>query len=123
MQSRKRKNQKSKKEKEKDMTPNEYQQLAKETLSPESDNLNYLTLGLASEAGEVAGKLKKVIRGDVPYAEQSIPIAREVGDCLWYCAMILENLGLDMEWVMRDNIQKLQARKHNGTIKGDGDNR
>ena len=105
------------------MTPNEYQELCKKTLTSESDNLNYLVLGLASEAGEVAGKLKKVIRGDVPYSEQTIPIAKEVGDCLWYCAMICENLGLKMEEVMRNNIQKLQARQHNNTIKGDGDER
>lgn len=105
------------------MTPNEYQKLCKETLSPESDNLNYLILGLASEAGEVAGAMKKFIRGDFDWDILNLKLMGELGDVLWYIAVLADYAGINLEDCMRANIQKLQARKHNGTIKGDGDER
>jgi len=106
------------------MTPNEYQELAKQTLTPECTSLNYLVLGLASEAGEIAGKQKKWLRGDYDLESKfEQAILPELGDCLWYISMIAESLGISLEYIMRQNIQKLQARKAMNTIKGDGDNR
>ena len=107
----------------KKMTPTEYQQLAKKTLSPESNNLNYLTLGLASEAGEVAGKVKKVIRGDYPLAYIRQSIAFEIGDVLWYCAMLCEFFKLDLGEIMQQNLEKLKDRQDRNVIKGDGEGR
>lgn len=105
------------------MTPSEYQIEAKKTLSPNSDNLEYLTLGLASEAGEVAGKVKKVIRGDYPLAYVRQSIAFEIGDVLWYCAMLCEFFKLDLGEVMQQNVEKLKDRQSRNVIKGDGDGR
>lgn len=66
------------------MELNEYQNRAAETLLPTSDNLNYLALGLASEAGEFAGKAKKLIRDGEFDGKAAM---KELGDVLWYVAM------------------------------------
>lgn len=82
--------------------------------------LYYLSLGLVSESGEVAGKIKKLIRdgklnqGDLAY---------ELGDCFWYLVRLCEAIGYSPENVMEININKLLKRKENGTIQGNGDNR
>lgn len=78
----------------------------------------YLTLGLASEAGEVAGKLKKIVRGDKVDPEAFVS---EVGDCLWYVARLCDNMGITMEQLAEYNMQKLEERKQAGAIKGSGD--
>jgi len=81
----------------------------------------YCTLGLASEAGEVAGKLKKYIRGDSGWDQNGM--ITELGDVLWYVAALAEELGITLEglgWVV---LNKLEKRTEAGTIKGDGDNR
>ena len=82
--------------------------------------INYLTLGLASEAGEVAGKLKKVIRGDEVKPEAFLS---EVSDVLWYLTRICDNIGITVENLAEYNVSKLEKRKENNTIKGDGNNR
>jgi NTP pyrophosphatase (non-canonical NTP hydrolase) len=89
------------------------------------EGLYYLTLGLASEAGEVAGKVKKAIRDEQGYLsdERMQQIGYELGDVLWYCAQIAEYLGMDLNDVARNNIAKLAARKAAGSISGDGDHR
>lgn len=76
----------------------------------------YLTLGLASEAGEFAGRIKKVIRGDQVTPES---ILSELGDCLWYLARLADNMGITLEDAASYNMHKLNARKQEGTIKGD----
>ena len=80
----------------------------------------YLTLGLASEAGEVAGKLKKIVRGDKVDPEAFVS---EVGDCLWYVARLCDNMGITMEQLAEYNVNKLEARKTKDTIQGEGDAR
>jgi len=104
-----------------------YQKLAWSTaIYPDREtNLYYPTLGLAGEAGEVAEKVKKIMRdnnGEVT-PEKVIELRKELGDVLWYVAAICSNLGLDMEEVARLNIAKLFSRKERGKLKGDGDNR
>jgi len=87
--------------------------------------LIYPTLGLVNEAGEVAGKVKKVFRdkgGEISADTQSA-LQSELGDVLWYLAQICTELGISLEEVARGNIEKLSDRLERGVIRGDGDNR
>ena len=85
--------------------------------------LSYVALGLASEAGEVAGKVKKLLRdGDSP-GKRAV-IRAECGDCLWYLAQTLLELGgFSMSNCAEDNLGKLAGRKERGTLHGSGDER
>ena len=85
----------------------------------------YPTLGLANEAGEVAGKIKKIFRdkGGVIGAEESRALEAELGDVLWYLAQVATELGLSLDAIAEHNIAKLLDRKARGAIRGDGDNR
>lgn len=103
------------------MNFNEYQQLAAATAQyPQDQARSYLALGLASEAGEVAGKVSKWIRGDCNWLDLE-EIALELGDNLWFIAMLAEELGYTLEQIAEMNIQKLRDRQERGVIKGDGD--
>lgn len=89
------------------------------------DRVIYPTLGLASEAGEVCGKVKKILRDSQGYfsPEDKLKIKAELGDVLWYIAAICSDLDLDMSSVANDNIAKLQDRLVRNRIQGSGDNR
>ena len=107
------------------MTLNEYQQAALETaVYPEQYNIIYPALGMTGEAGEVADKVKKVIRdyGSLT-SERKREIVKEIGDVLWYCATLANDLGYSLEEVGIMNIEKLKSRKERGVIGGSGDNR
>ena len=85
----------------------------------------YPTLGLVNEAGEVAGKVKKIFRdkgGIIGEAEREA-LKSELGDVLWYIAQVCTELGLSLDEVAEHNIAKLYDRLERGKIKGDGDNR
>ena len=82
--------------------------------------LTYLSLGLASEAGEVAGKIKKLIRDNKLDVGN---LAYEIGDCFWYLCRLSEAIGYEPEYILEINMNKLLKRKENGTIQGNGDNR
>ena len=85
----------------------------------------YPVLGLANEAGEVAGKVKKIFRdkdGVIGAAEREA-LQGELGDVLWYLAQVCTELGLSLDEVAEHNIEKLYSRLERGTIGGDGDNR
>jgi NTP pyrophosphatase (non-canonical NTP hydrolase) len=84
----------------------------------------YDGLGLG-EAGEVQGKIKKIIRhnGGIITAEHIEAIKKETGDLLWYIASICDNLGITLEDVANENIKKLKSRRDRGTLHGSGDNR
>jgi NTP pyrophosphatase (non-canonical NTP hydrolase) len=89
------------------------------------NNPYYPTLGLCGEAGEVAEKIKKVMRddgGDISI-EKSAEIMKEIGDVLWYIAALCEELDIDMETCAILNIEKLKSRQQRGTLQGSGDNR
>lgn len=92
---------------------------------PKRSALEYLALGLTSEAGEVAGKIKKIIRDHdgVMSDEMRDAIVSEIGDVLWYCARLADEINIDFNEVARLNIQKLARRSEFGTLTGDGDNR
>ncbi len=85
----------------------------------------YPTLGLVNEAGEVAGKIKKVFRdkGGQISDETREALKAELGDVLWYIAQVCTELDLSMDEVAEANIAKLLDRQARGKIKGDGDNR
>ena len=85
----------------------------------------YPTLGLVNEAGEVAGKIKKVFRdkdGEIN-AETRDALKAELGDVLWYIAQVATELDLTLDEIAEYNIAKLLDRLERGKIKGDGDNR
>lgn len=88
--------------------------------------MTYPALGLTGEAGEIANKVKKILRDDYDLVELTVKeqeLAKEIGDVLWYCAALASDLGLDLSKIAQDNLDKLQDRANRGTIKGSGDNR
>jgi NTP pyrophosphatase (non-canonical NTP hydrolase) len=109
------------------MTLEEYQKKSRETAvyPGAGNNFIYPTLGLAGEAGEVAEKIKKVLRDDnnLVSAEKKEELKKELGDVLWYLAQISTELGLSLEEVAAFNIEKLQSRKQRNVLGGSGDNR
>ena len=109
------------------ITPDLYESMAGETaIFPEHKALEYLALGLTSEAGEVAGKVKKLIRDGEDkegFELKKIAIAQEIGDVLWYCAMMAREVGVPLNTIMRENLEKLHSRKERGTLSGSGDDR
>lgn len=88
-------------------------------------NIVYPTLGLAGEAGEVAEKIKKVIRdkGGVVDEVIRIELQKELGDVLWYLSQLSTELGITLDDVATKNIEKLQSRMQRNQLHGDGDNR
>lgn len=85
----------------------------------------YPTMGLVNEAGEVAGKVKKIFRdreGQVSEADRQA-LKDELGDVMWYLAQICTELDLSLQEVAEANLVKLFSRLERGQIKGDGDNR
>tara|TARA_R100000278_G_scaffold113532_1_gene91710 strand:- start:8 stop:370 length:363 start_codon:yes stop_codon:yes gene_type:complete len=113
--------QKYMKDKNKSMiTANQYQIEAKKTaIFPANKALEYLSLGLVGEAGEVANKVKKMIRDK----KVNVDVASEIGDVLWYCAMLADYFDVNLGKVMEDNIYKLNDRKKRGVLGGSGDTR
>lgn len=87
--------------------------------------LFYSAAGLCDESGEVAGKIKKWLRGDlgdVPHPDVD-EIRKELGDVLWYIAAICSDLDISLDSVAKANVEKLASRRARGVIRGDGDNR
>ncbi|MGI0479523.1 nucleoside triphosphate pyrophosphohydrolase family protein [Geminocystis sp. CENA526] len=106
------------------MNVKEYQLLTRKTaIYPQETFLEYLTLGLASEAGEVSGVVKKYIRKDNDLETAKEKLVKELGDVMWYWARLCDELGLNPEEVMEKNINKLLNRQANNTLQGDGDDR
>ena len=85
----------------------------------------YPALGLTNEAGEVAGKIKKIFRdkGGNFGTQELEALKSELGDVLWYLAQVCTELELSLDEVAESNIAKLHDRLSRGVIKGDGDNR
>lgn len=103
------------------MNANEYQNWTRTTaIYPKDRALDYLGLGLASEAGEVAGKLKKRLRdGGI----NVLSLIDEIGDVYWYLARLCDEIGFSTETVLQRNFDKLEDRKNRNVIGGSGDNR
>lgn len=87
--------------------------------------ITYPTLGLVNEAGEVAGKIKKILRdkkGKIS-REDKEALRDELGDVFWYFTQLCTELGLSIEDVAEANLDKLFSRLSRNKIHGDGDNR
>ncbi len=109
------------------MTFEEYQKKARETAIYPNVGSNYIypTLGLVSEAGEIAGKIKKVARDDggMITDDRRENLIAELGDVLWYVAQLSTELGLSLEDIASENLEKLFSRKERGVLTGSGDTR
>ncbi|HKU19027.1 MAG TPA: nucleoside triphosphate pyrophosphohydrolase family protein [Candidatus Saccharimonadales bacterium] len=110
------------------MTFDDYQKQALTTVHNTHEPLMEKTIwamGVAGEAGEVVEKWKKIVAykgGEVSQADIE-ELAKELGDVVWYIAVLAHSLGLSFEDVMQRNVRKLQSRKARGVITGEGDNR
>lgn len=103
-------------------TFDEYQKFARSTaIYPPDAGVIYPTMGLASEAGEVAGKVKKYIRdgGEFPVED----LKKELGDVLWYVAVLAAEFKIDLSAVAEANVNKLMDRASRNALAGSGDNR
>jgi NTP pyrophosphatase (non-canonical NTP hydrolase) len=108
------------------MNFNEYQEKAEEfAIYPnQGNNLAYPILGLCEEAGEVAGKLAKLIRsGKEPTQQDKEEIAKELGDTQWFLTAVCREIGISLNEVAVRNLDKLQSRKDRNKLQGSGDNR
>jgi len=109
------------------MTFNEYQKKSRKTAKyPKAGkNFIYPALGLCGESGEVAEKIKKVIRdkGGIVNEATKQEIVKELGDVLWYVSQIASELDLSLEDVANENLKKLFSRLERGKLGGSGDNR
>lgn len=110
------------------MNLDEYQKQALTTVLATEDkfkDLLHWVLGINGESGEIAEKVKKIIRdknGEVS-DEDKQELAKEIGDVLWYLAVFADQLGFSFNDVAQQNLDKLQSRKQRGVLKGSGDNR
>lgn len=108
------------------MELNEYQlQAAKTAIFSHDTDITYLALALCGEVGELADKVKKIIRDrDGLFThEDHIALALELGDALWYAANLAKSLDFTLDEVAQMNLNKIQNRLLRGTIHGSGDNR
>ena len=110
------------------MTFDEYQKVALTTVVNHPDDLMNKTIfamGVAGEAGEVVEKWKKIVayKEGVVSDEDKAELKKELGDVIWYIAVLAESLDLTLEEVMQLNVEKLASRKARNVIKGAGDNR
>ena len=88
-------------------------------------NYIYPTLGLVGEAGEVAEKVKKVIRDKkgIFDEESKTGLKKELGDVLWYLSNLCTEFNFSLEDVALQNLEKLKIRAAKGKISGSGDDR
>lgn len=111
---------------------NDYQDAAVDLALETAYKPEYLIPGLCGEAGEVASKYAKYVR-DVAqdakptntcnYAKLREDIGFELGDVLWFLAVIADFYQMKLEDLAAANITKLKGRKTRGTIQGSGDSR
>ena len=108
------------------MKMNDYQFVSRKTaIYPENQGFVYCVLGLVGESGEIADKLKKVIRddnGEIALEKQNA-IAKELGDVLWYVSNLAYELGFSLEEIAQMNVDKLQSRMKRDKLSGSGDDR
>mgnify|MGYP001486946260 CR=1 FL=1 len=92
-------------------------------VSPEIDV--YCVLGLLNEAGELAGKIKKIFRDKNAFVgeDDREEIKLEMGDIVWYLTQIATGLGIDLSEILQANIGKITDRQRRGVIGGNGDKR
>lgn len=105
----------------------EYQKKSRVTAKYPDAGKNYVypTLGLCGESGEVAEKIKKIIRdkGGIVDEETKEMIKKELGDVMWYVSQIATELSLSLDDIAEHNIEKLYSRMERGKLGGEGDER
>lgn len=108
------------------MNLNDYQKAALRTARQKdaNDEFLHLVLGLVGEAGEVAEKVKKVIRDEnSDFSTLDELFKKELGDVLWHIAVLADYFGIPLEEVAQMNIDKLASRLERGKLGGSGDTR
>jgi len=108
------------------MKASDYQLWTERTaIYPKNESIIYTTIGLANEAGECLGVVKKMMRddGNVLTEEKRQKLIAELGDVCWYMARVCTELGVSMEDVFEMNMKKLEDRLKRNVIQGSGDNR
>lgn len=106
---------------------NDYQQAALRTARgrDQKDELFHLLLGLCGEAGEIAEKMKKIVRDKQSDFDgiDTEDMKKELGDVLWHIAVLADYFDISLEDVATTNVAKLASRLERGVIGGSGDNR
>lgn len=118
-------------DKAEELTFNTYQELAALTaVYPGQSDVSgamYLALGLGGETGEVLEKVKKYFRDGIPEGmdpdDWIEELVKEIGDVLWYAAMLCKQFGVNFSDAGVTNLEKLASRKARGVLGGSGDNR
>ena len=121
------------------MTLNNYHEKAMATCLPSCNNDVYALNGMQAEVGEIADKVAKWVRKGICRIESNHlvfntsdenvvagfrkELAKELGDVLWFIALMSKTLGYELEEVAQMNIEKLRDRAQRGVIIGEGDNR
>ncbi len=110
------------------MTFDDYQKQALTTVISDGNEFNDLlhwVLGINGESGEVAEKVKKIIRdkGGKVSEEDKKELGKEIGDVLWYLAVFAHHLGIGFDDIAQANLKKLADRQKRGVLGGTGDNR
>lgn len=106
------------------MNFNDYQEEALTTAKfPKNMAITYPALGLAGETGEVLEKVKKMYRDNRPFMDVRNDIVGELGDVLWYVAILADAFNINLQDVAVANVMKLRSRVERGKISGDGDDR
>jgi NTP pyrophosphatase (non-canonical NTP hydrolase) len=106
----------------KELTLNQYQDGAEKTaVYPTKHALEYLTLGLSSEVGELNGKVAKYYRKDGVYPRAEV--LDELGDVLWFVSELARVHNTSLQVLAEKNLSKLADRQERGVLKGNGDNR
>ena len=109
------------------MLISEYQELSRRTATypGAGETQRGIDDVVAGEAGEVAEKVKKLLRDDdgVMSRERREALAGELGDVLWYVAQVATEAGLDLEEIAQGNLDKLLSRQRRGVLSGSGDSR
>tara|TARA_R110000824_G_scaffold302969_1_gene490768 strand:- start:204 stop:518 length:315 start_codon:yes stop_codon:yes gene_type:complete len=104
------------------MTTTEYSEwVERKILTKGNDRLVENTLGLVGEAGEVAEKIKKLIRDSTRFTTEDLE--SELGDVLFYVTALSNHLGSNLSKVMSNNVSKLDDRQKRNVLRGSGDNR
>jgi len=108
------------------MNFDDYQAGARKTaIYPQDYLITYPALGLVGEAGEIANKVKKILRDDqgVCSDQKRAQLIEEMGDVLWYLAALASDLDVSLDMVATCNLQKLSDRATRNALRGEGDQR
>ena len=94
------------------MKPKEYIKNALRTESTKSKGrkkrIQHALMGLTTETGEFTDNFKKHIFYSQKLDE--VNMIEEIGDLMWYLAILCDELGISFEEVWDKNIRKLKAR-------------